>query len=676
MKSKNSELFKRFERSCSFFAVLSLIFLGFLFLSDIVGVALGVINHSVSHSFLSLLGWSFLEDLRLYLTWLLPAYLIFLPFHLLLPRAAKGFFIVGFIAFFVIQFLLIFYFNTTLIMLGSDLFGYSISEIIQTVGASDSLDVGPVLIFILLISALIYSLFIIPGKSKINWQVSTVLPVLSMLFLIFGYGHNVQSANLSSEFEKNLVRNKSDHFYKAAIAYFNPEVYEVDIYSESYVNGIEGSYAGLDYVDEANFPFLHKEVDQDVLSPFFEIREKTPNIVIIMVEGLGRAYTNKGAYLGNFTPFLDSLATQSLYWPNFLSNGGRTFAVLPSLLGSLPFSENGFMELDVDMPNQLSLLNLLQKNGYKTNFYYGGNSEFDEMAAYLHKNTIDHIIDEDDFLEKYEKIPANLSGFTWGYADKELYRNYLENKKLESVDSPKLDILLTISTHDPFLTDEPEKYDRKFEERMLELNFDEDKRKDYRNYQKQYSSILYADDALEYLINSYKERSDFSNTIFLITGDHRIPEIPMASKIDRYHVPLIIYSPLLKHSGEFRSVSSHFDIAPSLISFLKNNYGINAPDVNAFMGQGLDTTKHFQNEHYIPLKQTKTELRDFVMGKYHLNGDDLYLLGPDMREKPVTDISKKKELKNAFDQFKLKNSELIRGKKIIPDSIQKKYLSR
>jgi phosphoglycerol transferase MdoB-like AlkP superfamily enzyme len=45
--------------------------------------------------------------------------------------------------------------------------------------------------------------------------------------------------------------------------------------------------------------------------------------------------------------------------------------------------------------------------------------------------------------------------------------------------------------------------------------------------------------------DAYSKRSDFNNTIFLITGDHRMPEIPMSDKIDRYHVPLIVYSPML-----------------------------------------------------------------------------------------------------------------------------------
>ena len=236
-------------------------------------------------------------------------------------------------------------------------------------------------------------------------------------------------------------------------------------------------------------------------------------------------------------------------------------------------------------------------------------------------------------------------------------------------------MLLTVSMHSPFLIDEPEKYDRKFENRLSDLGFSEDKKDDYRNYKKQYSSILFTDDALKNFIQEYRKKEEFANTIFIITGDHRIPEIPMASKIDRYHVPMIIYSPLLEQSAEFESISSHFDLAPSLLSFLKNNYGIKVPQVNAFVGRGLDTTRSFQNIHNIPLKQTKTELRDFVMGEYHLNGDDLFKLNRELRETPVQDEVKKEELRSAFDHFKRKNAEIIQGKKIIPDSLFSEYLN-
>ena len=672
--SKPAPLFKKTIDSTRVFASFSLIFLVALLFLSFVEVGLAFKDHSISGNFIDLLAVSSYQDLRFFLKWLIPAYLIFLPFHMLLPKLCRSLFSILILILVIVELLLIFYFNTTLLMLGSDIFGYSADEIVHIVGASESFTLVPVILFILIVAGVIYALSKFTGKT--NRILSFILLICSLIFLVSGISDHSAEMKANNTFEANLVENKSQHFYEAAYSYFNPEIYEVDIYAESYWKDsfTDYSMAAFEYPDEANYPFFHKPQSRDVLSPFFKRSEKSPNIVIIVVEGLGRAFSNEGAYLGNFTPFLDSLSRKSLYWPNFLSNGGRTFAVLPSLLGSLPFAENGFMELQEKMPEHLSLLNILQKNGYRTSFYYGGNSEFDKMKSFLQKNKITNIIDENDFPAGYEKIPSLAGGFTWGYGDKELYRYYMENVS-SAESSPKLDILLTISMHNPFLISETERFTEIFEEKLDNFGFDEEKKKRYRNYEKQYTSILFADDALKNLFETYKGKKEFDNTIFVITGDHRIPEIPMATKIDRYHVPLLIYSPLLNRPAKFESVSSHLDVAPSLLSFLENRYDVNRPQNNAFLGHGLDTTRTFQNMHEIPLMQTKTDLIDFVKGEFHLNGNDLYRLKSNMIEEPFEDPEKKEELRYLFNQFKRKNSEIIEGKKLLPDSIIQDYIS-
>ena len=137
-----------------------------------------------------------------------------------------------------------------------------------------------------------------------------------------------------------------------------------------------------------------------------------------------------------------------------------------------------------------------------------------------------------------------------------------------------------------------------------------------------------------------EKRSDYNNTIFLITGDHRMPEIPMSDKIDRYHVPLIIYSPMLKRTAQMASVSTHFDISPSLLAYLQHNYKIKGPSLVSWMGQGLDTNRNFENIHNYPLLQTKTDMIDFIMGEYHLNGDNLFKLNAELGEDPIQDEDK------------------------------------
>ncbi|MCX6204951.1 MAG: LTA synthase family protein, partial [Bacteroidetes bacterium] len=434
------------------------------------------------------------------------------------------------------------------------------------------------------------------------------------------------------------------------------------------------SMAVMKYVDEKNFPFLHAtDSTADVLSAYFNKSTKPPNIVILLVEGLGRAFTNSGAYLGNFTPFVDSLSTKSLYWENFLSEGGRTFAALPSILSSLPFATNGFNELGDAMPKHFSLFNLLQNNGYKTSFYYGGDSRFDNMYTFLTKNNSNAIMDERSFPAGVIKMPQT-NGFTWGYGDQELFHHFLSTNTDST--KPILSLILTVSTHNPFKINEQEKYLQRFETRMSELNFSESMKNQYRFYNYQYASILYTDEKIGDFIRAYQSRPDFKNTIFLITGDHRMPEIPMSSKIDRYHVPLIIYSPLLNRRAKFSSVSTHFDITPTLLAWLKHSYKLQIPDTVSWMGTGLDTTRSFRNTHAYPLMQTKTDIIDFIQGEWLINANILYRINNKMGLTLEDNKSKENELKAGFERFKSKNNQFLTNLKILPDSLLTHYLSK
>jgi uncharacterized sulfatase len=208
---------------------------------------------------------------------------------------------------------------------------------------------------------------------------------------------------------------------------------------------------------------------------------------------------------------------------------------------------------------------------------------------------------------------------------------------------------------------------------MQQLNFTDDKKKAYRGYKDQYASILYCDDALRMFFDACKKRIDFDHTIFLITGDHRMPEIPMRTKIDRFHVPLLIYSPLLNRTASFASVSSHFDIAPSLLSYLHHNYNFQKPELSTWMGSGLDTSGSFVNNHLYPLMQTKNDIVDFVMGTYHLNGEKIFSISENMDEEPLQDNDKFNQLLGAFNQFKKRNEKITGGAKLIPDSVYMHY---
>jgi uncharacterized sulfatase len=204
---------------------------------------------------------------------------------------------------------------------------------------------------------------------------------------------------------------------------------------------------------------------------------------------------------------------------------------------------------------------------------------------------------------------------------------------------------------------------------MQQLQFSEAQKEEHRRYKNQYATILYMDNSIRDFINNYKKRPGFNNTIFVITGDHRMPEIPMSTKIDRYHVPLIIYSPMLKRAQEFKAVNTHFDITPSLLSFLHHQYNFSIPQEATWMGSGLDTAHYFRNIHAYPLMQTKNDINDFIMDEYMLHDNDLYKISDKMYLDPIENDSEKGKLKSAFARFKQKNASIIKGALIMPDSL-------
>jgi phosphoglycerol transferase MdoB-like AlkP superfamily enzyme len=644
------------------------------------------ISHGFTQHFFALLLWSWLFDALFWLKICLYAYPVFTLLYLISGKFTRIVYYIFLVPMVVLQLCLGLYFTTALVPLGGDLYSYSIHDIKQTIGASGVVRPLMLLCLIVLTSLTILLLWVWQKRLNVNRYIIIALPVLLLVAFVADLGAKVREPNLKSEFVDNLILNKTDYFWQSSYKHFNPKKKELDIYADDYIIDYSQSSAGSDvgagttpalepfkYVDPAQYPFLHVDSVNDVLSPFFKKNKTRPNIVIVIVEGLGRAFTNDGAYLGNFTPFIDSLSGKSIYWKNFLSEGGRTFAALPSILGSLPFAKNGFLALGEDMPKHLSLLSLLKYNGYHTSFYYGGDAQFDNMDVFLHRNHIDELNDERTFPSTgYVRLP-DPDGFSWGFNDKSLFKRFLVSRD-ENPDKPQLSVILTVSTHSPFQINEQAKYSKRFEARMDELHFTSLEKEEHRDYKLQYASVLYLDDALRGFFNSYKQRNDYKNTIFIITGDHRMPEIPMSTKIDRYHVPLIIFSPMLTHSAQIAAVSTHFDITPSILAYLHQSYKLKGPTLSTWIGQGLDTNHSFRNVHSYPLMQTKTDLVDYISGLYHLNEDKLFKFDADLGEDEAPNEALTNRLKNSFDEFKRRNEVIITGSHIIPDSLHQHYV--
>jgi uncharacterized sulfatase len=560
--------------------------------------------------------------------------------------------------------LLVLYFSKSAIPLGSDLFGYTISEVIHTFGAAGGFNILYLAALLIVIAAMV-GVFILFNKIKLPGKFINYFYSLLVLSLLGSNYITPGTSNLSDTSNNILAANKLEYFFSKSYKYLFVGDFQIPI-SNYYYDSDNSDSTSFKYINN-DYPFLHEENTPDVLGNFFNIGDKKPNFVFLVTESLGKGYSGDGAYLGSFTPFLDSLAKHSLYWDNFLSCGGRTFAFPSSIFGSLPFAEKGFLELAENMPPHFSLIRFLESQGYTARFIYGGDSHFDFMDTFFKRQNVYQLVDENNFGSGYNKMPSSASGYTWGYGDKELFEKYFEMIRNDRSIN-RIDVSMTLSMHSPFLIANMDYYRNKFDDMIGKLNLSTDIIAQDKSYKDMLSCVIYTDEAYRYFFNEYKKRDDFNNTIFIITGDHRMPEIPILNQIDRFHVPLIIFSPMLKRIARFSSVSSQFDIMPSILAFLKYNYKMQTPLQSTFMGSGLDTTRQFRNIHSYPLMRNKNELLDYLYNDYFLSDKTLCRIDEKLNLIPDNDQMMLDKINNLFDEFKERNNNMIKTKKLIPQN--------
>lgn len=549
------------------------------------------------------------------------------------PRLGFKFTFIMIVLVLLIETILIGYYTTTFVPLGSDLMGYSLADIKATVFSSGGISFVQIMA-ILVVCAVFYGIYRV--TVKFYHHISKMFPFTIILFSLF-------VATLFTE-GKPINENKTQYLI-------------VNLFQSSTENT-------KTYEANVEYPLLREDEGVDVLGEYFDLKDEKPNIVFVVVEGLGRDFVGEGAEYGGFTPFLDSLTTKSLYWENCLSNTGRTYGVMPSLLGSLPFGKRGFMELE-NMPNKFTLFSLLKNNGYHTSSMQGTNTSFDNLDNFLLSEDVDFVLNKSSFEGSYE-MQRSGEGGSWGYPDKELFKKALSLDR--NYGKPKMDVYMTITTHEPFMPPKQDYYESKVKQLLSKKSFKNGAKRVIEKNDNVFASLMYTDDALKWFFEANKRKKGYENTIFIVTGDHRLIPIPQRNMLSRFHVPLMIYSPMLKSTKKMSGITSHFDVAPTLVRMLQNKYNIAVPEKVAWVGSSLDMNEKFSGTKNIPLMRNKNELKDFVYNDYFYANGETYQIKDGINLTGAS-ASKGKEIKVMLDEFKALNDYVTNNNKLIPDDM-------
>ncbi len=270
--------------------------------------------------------------------------------------------------------------------------------------------------------------------------------------------------------------------------------------------------------------------------------EWKPNVIQIVVESLG------SNLLGEYTPNLNAVAKQSLQLTRLMATGTRTVRGIEALTLSLPPTPGSSIVRRPGCEGLFSTGTVFREKGYDTAFVYGGYGYFDNMNAFFSGNGF-RIVDRSD-------IPGENVTFTnaWGVCDEDLFHAALrdadENFRKKQ---PFYQFVLTTSNHRPFTYPDgkvaiPSGTGRK-------------------------GAVAYTDYAIGEFLREASKRPWFSDTVFVISGDHTSSaaghtDLPP----ERYHIPALIYCPGHIAPAEVDTLCSQADIAPTLFDLFGWSY--------------------------------------------------------------------------------------------------------
>ncbi|MBL7857281.1 MAG: sulfatase-like hydrolase/transferase [Cyclobacteriaceae bacterium] len=276
--------------------------------------------------------------------------------------------------------------------------------------------------------------------------------------------------------------------------------------------------------------------------------ERKLNVVMISVESLSADFLDAFGNTQHITPFLDSLATESLFFTNVYATGTRTVRGLEALSLCVPPTPGQSIVRRPNNEHLFSLGDVFDSKGYESKYIYGGYGYFDNMNYFFGHNSYT-VIDRDALNDEdidYENI--------WGVADENLFT--LATREIEKClaeHKPVFAHIMTTSNHRPYTYPEG--------------------RIDIPSHTGRAGAVKYTDYAIGKFIKESSRKSWFTNTIFVIVADHCASsagktELP----VRKYHIPLLIYSPGNIEPTKVERLMSQIDIGPTLLGLLNFSY--------------------------------------------------------------------------------------------------------
>lgn len=377
-------------------------------------------------------------------------------------------------------------------------------------------------------------------------RIIVFIPVLLVLFIGIRSSFGHRPANPSDAvFSNNRLLNEISKNTIHNVGYA--------VYSEIRHGGSTKGYGEMSQQEAFSrvASRLHIPVSQ-TNSPFKRMEKthfktgKPKNLIIILEESLGAQFVETLHGEKDITPNLNTLSKEAVFFERLYSNGTRSIrGIAGTVSGFLPTTGKGVVKRNLSQRNFFTVAALLKPYGYRTSFFYGGESRFDGMKSWFSGNEFDEIYDEPTFGD-------DVFHGTWGVDDVAvLEKANTYYKELFNKNERFVSVVFSTTNHSPF----------DFPEGTIEL-VDGVPEKSVKN------AIKYADYAIGNFIKLAKRSGYYDDTVIMIIADHNVRVygddiIP----VDMFHIPGLILGGAVK-PAEIDRLSSQPDALATAVDLL------------------------------------------------------------------------------------------------------------
>jgi len=274
-------------------------------------------------------------------------------------------------------------------------------------------------------------------------------------------------------------------------------------------------------------------------------RDKPLNLVIILQESMGATFVESlgGEYA--VTPELERLKQYGWWFENLYATGTRSVRGIEAVVsGYLPTPARSVVKLSLSQQNFFTIADLLKQQGYFTEFIYGGESHFDNMASFFIGNGFESVIDQHDYTNPV------FTG-SWGVSDEDLLNKahqQLQQKHAQGL--PYFSLVFTSSNHSPY----------EFPDGRIEL--------DNPVKQSNTNTVKYADYALGQFFDKAMQSDYWEDTLFLVIADHDLNVFGDALvPIERFQIPGLILGADIQ-PRHISTIASQIDMPTTLLSLM------------------------------------------------------------------------------------------------------------